>query len=208
MTKYTRPVGRATLVVQCSSALAAQAEWLLDTIGAFAQEGKGLADGVRVQVGWSLLTLQQRDAGLVVCEPAFADDPASGLSEDLTTTLTVLAQQRDILARLGVTGQPAVFNEKIVLYRGALDVEHIYLERNAPTPGDSGWYIGPVEGGEADEDADPNDVYEAILVYHLLRTRPSLLQVLALPPGYLVVFQGQQIEAVLDESGVNVWATV
>ena len=61
--------------------------------------------------------------------------------------------------------------------------------------------------GEADEDADPNEVYEALSVYQLLRARPGLLQVLTLPPGDLVVFQSQQIGAGLDEAGVNVWAT-
>jgi hypothetical protein len=206
MTKYTRQVGDATLAVQCRSALEAQAAWLLDTISAFKSQGKGLADGVRIQVGWSLLTLQQRGGELVVCEPAYADNPFSALSDDVSATLTVLAQQRDLLAKLGVQGAFALFNEKIVLLRGALNVEHIYLERSEPTAGDSGWYIAPVEGDAPDESADPNEVYESIYVYQLLQSRPSLLPVLALPSGYLVVFQGQQIEAVLNESGVNVWS--
>lgn len=207
MTRYARQVADTTLVVQCNAALARQAEWLLDTVSGFKDRGKGLVDGATVQVGWSILTLEQRGAELVVCEPDFAGDPLTGRVDDVSTTLTVLMHQRDLLARLKVAGTPALFNDKIILSRGALDESHIYLERSDPRPGDSGWYLGPVAGDAPDEDADPNEVYESRYVYQLLRQRPRLIEVLALPPGYLVVFTGDEIEAVLNEDGVNIWST-
>jgi hypothetical protein len=42
-------------------------------------------------------------------------------------------------------------------------------------------------------------------VYQLLKLRPSLLQALAIPRGYLVVFNGDEIEAVLNEEEIDIW---
>jgi hypothetical protein len=69
------------------------------------------------------------------------------------------------------------------------------LERTPPTPGDSGWYIGEVEGARTKKNVSD---LEAIRVCDLLEKRPTLMEVLALPPGYLVVVSGLTIEAVLN----------
>ena len=92
------------------------------------------------------------------------------------------------------------FDEKVVLARGCLQQPRVYMEHTATTSaGDSGWYVGPVEGS--------NDVqeYEALYVYQLQEHRPALLQATALPVGFLVVFDGDHIEAVLDGNGTNIW---
>ena len=60
-----------------------------------------------------------------------------------------------------------------------------------PKSGDSGWYIGEVE--------QPQNELIAIYVYQLLQLRPAILQVLALPKGYIVVFQNNEIETILNE---------
>ena len=44
-------------------------------------------------------------------------------------------------------------------------------------------------------------------VFQLLRTRPALLRLLALPPGYLAVLDGDEVEAVVDPSNNDVWNT-
>src|SRR5437660_2742911 len=59
MGRHTRQVGDLELVVRCDDAFARQAESLLDVVARFRGEGKGLADGVTVQFGFSLLTLRQ-----------------------------------------------------------------------------------------------------------------------------------------------------
>jgi hypothetical protein len=48
------------------------------------------------------------------------------------------------------------------------------------------------------EGADQPEL-EAFCMHELLHRRPSLLRALALPAGFLVVFNGDQIEAVLDK---------
>jgi len=199
VTTRGKQVGGTTLLVQCEEPLARQAEWLLDLLGRRSAEGLDLRDGRSIQVGWTILKLRERKGGLVVCEPDYSGDPFSDEREDLTASLLVQAQQNDILKRLGEKGEAAVFQDKIVLAKGCLREQRVYLERTPGAPeGDSGWYIGPAEDREAEREL------EALYVYQLLRVRPALMQVLALPPGYLVVFDGDNLEAVLNDRNVNV----
>ena len=46
---------------------------------------------------------------------------------------------------------------------------------------------------------------EAFYAYQLLKIRPSIIQVLALPYEYLVVFEKDKIKAILDDKDVDVW---
>jgi hypothetical protein len=145
---------RLTLRVRCADLLAASAEWLLGAVASFAGRGKGLADGVIVQVGWSLLQLR-RDAGeLAVCEPNFDTDPFQDFRDDVTCTLTVLARQNLVHERLGIEGAPVRYDDKVVLKKGCLSAKRVYAQRQAPGDGDSGWYVGPVDDPGGPPDAD------------------------------------------------------
>jgi hypothetical protein len=200
MTQHRLQAGASTLVANCSLALHRQADWLLAALKNLADLGNPLADRTRIQVGWSVLTLRQNGSELAVCEPDFAGNPLANVVEDVTRTLLVLAQQRDVLRRLGQPGQFAMFQDKVVLAAGCLERPQVYLERSKTiSRTDSGWYIGPVE------DAGPVK-YEARYVFQLLDLRPALLQVMALPPGFVAVFEGDAITAVLNEAGEDVWA--
>jgi hypothetical protein len=70
------------------------------------------------------------------------------------------------------------------------------MERIAAKPGDTGWYIGRRDGDNA--------VLDAIQVYQLLRLRPTLLQYLLLPPGYMVILNGDQVEAFVNDKDETV----
>jgi hypothetical protein len=41
--------------------------------------------------------------------------------------------------------------------------------------------------------------------YQLLDHRPELLQVLSLPPGYLAAFNGDSIDAIVNEKQEDIW---
>jgi hypothetical protein len=203
MKQFSASIGEHTVVVKCATAVATQAEWLLGLIERIEQQRGGgfIRDGVRIQVGWSVLTFVQRDNELIVCEPDFDNNPFRDARDDVTCTLTVQSQQNDVLRRVGVDGVPATFQEKVIFAKGCLEGNpRVYLERTAPTQGDSGWYVGPAG------DPDKREELGAVFVYQVVRIRPPLLQALALPPGYLVVFNGDQLEAVLNPHNENVWA--
>ncbi|SRR5260221_670359 len=101
--------------------------------------------------------------------------------------------------KINVTTLPES-DEKIVLTKGCLKVEHIYLERIATdSPKDSGWFIGYAEK----EKNDGN--YEAILVSNLLKTRPMLTPILQLPPGFLIIVDNDEIDYIDNEKHTTVY---
>jgi hypothetical protein len=202
MARYTRRVGDIELVACCDDAFARQAQSLLEAVASFRGEGKGLADGVTIQFGFSLLTLRQQGDQLLICEPDYDGDPFADIRPDVTRTLAVLTGQVAVLRRLGVEPVEVRFNDLVVAARGCLEQRRVYLQRGEPEQGDSGWYIGPVDT-PAPEQKPEN--FESFYLFELLSRRAPLLQVLGLPPDYLAVFDGDRIEAVLDENDTNVW---
>jgi hypothetical protein len=188
------------VVVNCADYLESQAEWLLDLIKEMDGEAP-VEEGKRIQFGWSMLIFKRLGPDtLVVCEPDFLGDAFREVQDDVTFTLEVQARQNDLARQLKFDPVPALFKEKIVLAKGCLDIEHIYLERTPnPSAGDSGWYIGPVDDAEKDVELD------AIYVYDLIRLRPLLLPVLCLPAGHLVVFAGDELETVLNPQNEKIF---
>jgi len=195
MIKRSARINGRDVSIQCADALGEQASFSLDLIkGIERDKGPGfLRDGTRLQVGWSILTLRSRESALIVCEPDFDGDPFKSTRDDVSCTLLVQAQQNDTLRGLGLSGVPVSFQDKIVLAKGCLGDAKIYLERKPPTQGDSGWFIGRV-----DKSANNKDL-EAVYVYQLLKRRAALMKILLLPPGFLIVFEGDRIESILDD---------
>lgn len=194
-------IGTTVVTVRCDELLAPQAEWLLSLLGRLFDQGVAIAAGRRFEFGWSMLIFKRdSDGGLVVCEPDFSTNPFLDVRDDLSCTLGIQEAQNAIARRLRLSITPASFQDKVVISKGSLSSQRIYLERNADTPkGDSGWYIGPCDRGEKEL------VLEALYVYELLHRRPEVMQFLGLPPGYMVVLDGTEIEAVLDAENKNIW---
>ena len=204
MTEHALDLGGLKLVARCDDGLAVQARSLLELLAGLRGKGKGLADGVTVQFGWLVLTLRRRGKKLLVCEPDFDGDPFHDLREEVSCTLSVLVGMTAVLNRLGVNGLSARFDDKVVAAKGRLAERRVYLQRSKPRPGDSGWYVGPVDGRVPEKKPAS---YESLYVYELLRRRPNLLRVLALPPGFLAVFDGDEVEAIVDPNNNDVWNT-
>lgn len=180
-----------------------QADWLLGLIERIQHEGTILKNAAKIQVGWSVLTMREQGNEVVILGPDFDGNPMLDTTEDLSLTLSVQAQQNDVLNRLRLEGRAALFQDKIVTARGALERERVYIERSGDPPkGDSGWYLGLVE---TDQGAGQLEAYQ---IYEMLRLRPALMQALALPTGYLVVFEGDDIAAVLNKDNIDLWSRV
>lgn len=199
---FRRQIGQWILRARCADSLASQAGWLLDQVASFDGQGKGLADGVTVQVGWCVLRLRQAGNELSVTEPDFASNPFQEFRDDVTCSLTVMARQHRVVTRVGAVPVSVRFDDKVVLQRGCLAEPAVYAQRQAPKPGDSGWFVGSRAGPDTTLGVDD---LEALHVYELLTERPSLLDVLMLPEGYLVLFDGDRIEAVVDPDDHDVW---
>ncbi|MEK3952130.1 MULTISPECIES: immunity protein Imm33 domain-containing protein [Psychrobacillus] len=159
-----------------------------------------LIHGFSIQVGWSVYYLHERETGnFILTSPDYSRNPFEDITEDLTLALWVQLEQGHFLRKINVDGLSIKFSDKIILCKGVLELKKIYLQRNGNVEkGDSGWYIGPVE-----ED-NTTELY-ALYAYQLLKIKPEIIQVLALPNEYMVVFEGNKIKAVLNENDLDVF---
>jgi hypothetical protein len=136
--------------------------------------------------------------GIILTTADYAKNPFEDITEDLTLALWVQLEQSHFLRKMNVDGLSIKFSDQIILSQGVLELDNIYLQRNGDVEkGDSGWYIGPVE------DNNTTELY-ALYAYQLLKIRPEIIQVLALPNDYMVVFEGNEIKAVLNENDVDI----
>lgn len=207
-----RQAGERTFVARCEARAASNADWLLQTIAGFQQQDKPFADGDRIRFGWSILTLRRKGADWLVCEPDFTRDPVTDVREDVSLTLTIASAQGYVAGRVGVKPADCFFLDWVLVKKGSLAVPRIYMQREDPVAeGDSGWYVAPLPppGAEPPKEdpkarLDPKN-YERTPSHRLLTVRPGLLQALALPTGYFVVLDGEEIVGVVDPKGKDVW---
>lgn len=195
--RFRRRVGEFEVVAACAPDLELEATALLDKIAVVNERGPAIHDGTTIQFGWSLLTLVGPSRELEVWEPDFSGDPIHDMLPQVENTLTVAAEQVALLRSSRLGGTDAGYRQRVVIAKGCLEAERIYLERKEPKqPSDSGWYIGPVDNPETAAQG-----LEVLFVYHIFQRRRALMQALALPYGCLVIFQGQILEAVFDKNG-------
>lgn len=153
-----------------------------------------LTDGFSFQVGWTIYYLSEKSKNYFeILAPDFIKDPFKNRTNDLTLALWVQLEQIHLLRQLNINGETTKFNDKVVLSKNVLKQDKIYLQRQSDVEkGDSGWYIGMVE-----ESSNEEEIY-AIYAYELLTLRPELIKVLSLPEEYLIVFEGANIETILN----------
>jgi hypothetical protein len=182
------------LTLFCKSALRAQADWLLEVLAPIVEKQPATNSELRLQFWWTVFTIQRRGGELVIQEPDYSKNPFQHLTTDLSFTLALAAQQRDLLEQAGAQPSPPMFHQRVVLGKGVLSTQKLYLERSAPeVPEDSGWFIGSGE-----EDSDNDQDYEARYVFEVARERPGVIPLLALPDGYSALLVGDRIHWVVD----------
>lgn len=198
----TVQIGNMPVILECEERWRTMGEEALLRIEAAHHRGPAIHDGTRIQYTWSVFTLRKEGKTLRVCEPAFSKDPTQELCPTVDVTLSVLAGQLRVLRRVHASGEDVLWQQKVMTLRGVLDTGAIYLKRLEPESAeDSGWYIGDLEDIR---DADRENT-EAIQVYELLRLRPTLLDVLTLPPGFIVTMSGKTILQIFDQEGHDCW---
>lgn len=200
MNRFEKAIGQYKVIIHCIPSLYRQAAMILEVIKCFHEKSGWLGDGVKIKVGWSIFTLCAKEQFLIVYEPDYTKNPVSDLREDISCSLGILAEQVNLLKRLNIEAEDISFQDKILVAHNALKQRKVYLERKrSENSGQSAWYIGIVEG---DEPAEKNEIF---FVYDLVQIRPALLKAMTLPSGFLIVFDGNEIEAVLNEKNENIW---
>lgn len=195
-----RIIGNRRVYAECADAHSRMAANVLDVFERLHAAAPPLADGTRVRFGWSLLRLEgDGGGGLRVTEPDFVRWPERRWSTNIDTTLSVQAGQVGLLRRLDVDGVDAYFDQAIILARGALARPDIFMRRTpSASPEDSGWMLATLDDPEA---LARDENVEGVLIAGLVSRRPTLLRALALPPGFVALFSGEELVKVFDASG-------
>jgi hypothetical protein len=200
---YRSRVGDQGVMLECDPKLHGAAEVLFDYLKTLSAKGVSPYAGIKISYGWSILTLQAEEGLLRVCEPAFDRNPFEETNPTMDNTFRVVEQQTLVLRRSGLSGLSVLFSDNLFVRNMALEAPNQFLKRQVPAGNqDSGWYIGNLDRIEADE---TDDEFEILRVFELLRRRPAVLQVLMLPPDYVVVLRDDEVSEILDKHGTNHW---
>ena len=162
---------------------------------------QNIKDGFVIEAGFSLFTLFGTDKAYRIKVQDYTKNPFSDTTDDLTVALRIQSEQLYLLRKYGIAGESVRFDEKILTVKGALSEKMIFMQRSGDCKkGDSGWCIRSAE--DTDEHDEPSE-YEAIYAFQLLKLRPAIIKVLPLPYEYIAVFDGEYIEAILNENDEN-----
>jgi hypothetical protein len=192
-------IGSQVVRADCAGIYARAAKNVLYEFEKLACSGIPLRSRTKMRFGWTLLRLKNDDGCLLITEPDFAIWPAQGWSRTIDTSLEVLTAQVHLLRRLNVDGEDASFDQFIIAAPGALSQPEIFLRRDSSISAeDSGWVLGSVEDPEA---LTCETRLERIAIANLVQLRRPLLQVLTLPPGFMVVFSANVVKQIFDPGG-------
>lgn len=193
MKQFEKIMMKKTIIMKAEIELESQIENVFAILGKI--NSNQLIDGFSLQVGWSTYNLLEKESGkFIVTTPDYSKNPFEDRTEDLTLALWIQLEQGHFLRKLNTEGLSIKFSDKILLTKGVLELDKIYLQRTGDVEqGDSGWYIGPVD------DNDATELY-ALFAFQLLTLKPDIIKVLALPNDYMVVFEGKEIKTVLNEN--------
>jgi hypothetical protein len=119
--------------------------------------------------------------------------------------MRVILEQGKVCKSVNVEPMAAWYTHDVQLAPGVLDEPKVYLLRRPPASDhDSGWYIGPV----ANEAGAKAEELETLAVWQVFQRREALLEVMALPVGYLAVMFHSLVDAILDADNREVFRAV
>ncbi|MEI5993944.1 hypothetical protein [Candidatus Enterococcus mansonii] len=152
-------------------------------------------NGFSFRLEWSIYFLEEinKDSFVILTNDT-SKNPFEDKTKDLTLALWVQLEQGHFLRKLNLEGKSISFGDKIILQKNILTFDTMYMQRSSDAEsGDSGWYIGSIE-----EDSSEEDLY-SLYAYQLLKQKPEIIQVLALPDEYMVIYENHEIKTVLNE---------
>jgi hypothetical protein len=198
--EFTLPYGARTIHVYADPALDGEVARLFLLFEDLRAEAVPLTEQTRLPIGWTTLSFTDDGERLVVQEPDYDNEPESRTRSDISVSLATLKRQRRVLDQVGVAGAAINFDEHVLTIRGVLEQAEVMLIR-VESPGGrmTGWRLTPAAGIEDSDEIDSLPVYE------ILAARPELLDAMLLPPGYLVLYSGDQLTTIVNQNDEIVW---
>jgi len=191
--------GSISVTVEANDDLVAEIAWLRTIIASAIADGFVLAHGRVLTVGWATFRFIEKEGELQINEPDFAGDPFTCERGDISVSLRIVGRQFTFNTSFDAAIKNVDWAQFLIIKKAVIESGEFYLERSVPKDRkDSGWYVGPLECV-----APHIEQLEAIESYRLINLCPLMLDVLLLPVGWLVVFKGGAIDAVIDQNGVS-----
>ena len=191
MKAYEITLGNEKVVLKSDARFENQARAVLERVTeVLASTARSPSDGATIDFGWARFILHRDRATWTIREPTFRGDPSANTRDDVSLSLAILFRQVAFAALIGLPPQAASFKETLIYVPKSIDDRSRCMERSAKTQeGDSGWYLGPVDG-----EPSPSDMVSRYTA-ELVHVRPAALDVLLLPVGSSVIWDGDEIEA-------------
>lgn len=186
--RVVRTILGKTIVANCGEQARQHAEWLLSRVEHMAQHGLMLADGAHVGFGWVTLTLRIVDSEYLLFEPEFGAEPE--LRSDITRSLQIQSDQLGVVHSVGVQPMFSRHDQHLFVADEAWFASEAVLSRlREQHDDDSGWTA-------FEKGIKPAHALEKVRVSDLVGRKPSWLQALALPTGFIVEFTRDAISGV------------
>jgi hypothetical protein len=188
------------VLVRAAPHLRGEVERVFAVLEAMAAESFEIEDGGLLPIGWTTLRFSVHGDRISLQEPDYDGDPETQWRADISVSLATLARQRAVLDRIDIPGEAINFDQHVLLVRGVLDDDKLFMMR-VPSPGGrtTGWRVIPSAGMAEDDEVD------SVPVYAIMRERPILIDAMLLPAGFMVVVEGDRITQLIDPQDEVVW---
>jgi hypothetical protein len=204
--EHLRRIGDQALLVTADPELEFELQHLVDLLWQMHSDGARIYDGQILALGWTTVWFRAErgpEGGeyFVIASPDYGDETGQARKDDLSDTLRVLAAQRPWLRLTGVSAEPVDFDQHLLVVRGALETEQVFLVR-VESPGGrmTGWRLAPVDLEHASAEVD------SIPVHEVWRKRPELLQTMLFPAGWMAYYDREQLVTLVDPSDQVAWS--
>ncbi|NOJ76942.1 immunity protein Imm33 domain-containing protein [Myxococcus xanthus] len=200
MSKYIREVQGRRFAVFCDERFERQAKGMLNVLERMALQGSAFKDADVFNFGGIPFSLRSAGEDLVVSRPVIDGAAVFGPGDDLSPLLLLLLRQISFAKKVGTAPEQVNLQDKVIVEEDCLSEAHVYMERATDVPpGDSGWFVGFASEVERDR------ILKSYRIWQLLHIRPSIVGAMALPSGFLVVWDGEAVLSVLDSNENERW---
>ena len=202
---HSKTINGIKFFIKADNFLISQAQVLFRAIQSIPPDK--IRDGYKIEIGFSVFICESINGGYKIVVPDYTNSPLLNTTDDLTIALWVLFEQTELLNYLRIDGVTTRFDDEIVIAKNVLEYPTISLQRYSDLGKEvSGWCIEAIEEKSDGifQTIEAKD-YQTIYAYQLLQKRLSLIKVLVLPYEYIVIFNGDEINEILNEKDESIF---
>ena len=200
MTTKSTNISGQKILVHCDEELSHLADWLLEVLNNLFPKNHKFIDGEKVTIGWSIVTLRKTNENeFTVFEPDFEGNPFTEEISNVSYSLLIQAEQNQFAASAKVAPLFVSFQDKIIIKKNCFDSNQLFMTRVEPNfkNNQSGWFIE--NRSKSNTKIVSEGDFVGIYAFELMKLQTSVVQVLGLPPGYMVIVDNDKIEVISPE---------